>query len=75
MRVTLKNESHIGYYAGCDRSTAAINLWAHDRNRQVGKDGLIRGIGVKTALALEKFHVDVLGNVFPAPLEPRRGLA
>jgi CRISPR-associated endonuclease Csn1 len=75
VRVTLKNEKHLGYYAGCDRSTAAISLWAHDRGQQVGKDGLIRSIGVKTALTIEKFHADVLGNVFPAKPEPRRGLA
>ena len=75
IRVHLKSESHWGYYTGCDRSTAAISLWAHDRNRQVGKDGLIRGIGVKTALKVEKFHVDVLGDIHPAPPEPRHGLA
>lgn len=75
MRVTLKKETPFGYYAGCDRSTGAISLWAHDRNQQIGKDGLIRGIGVKTAVAVEKFHVDVLGNVYPAPKEERRGLA
>lgn len=75
LRVTLNDGVRFGYYAGCDRSTGAIHLWAHDRNQQVGKDGLIRSIGVKTALALEKFHVDVLGNIYPAPPEPRRGLA
>jgi len=74
-RVTLKKDSFVGYYAGCDRSTGAINLWAHDRNQSIGKDGLIRGIGVKTAIAVEKFHVNVLGNIYPAPLETRRGLA
>ncbi len=74
-RITLKNETHLGYYAGCDRNAGAINLWAHDRNQRVGKDGLIRGIGVKTAVAVEKFHVDVLGNIYPAPPEQRRGLA
>lgn len=75
IRVKLKKESPLGYYAGCDRSTGAIHLWTHDRNRQVGKDGLIRGIGAKTALSIEKFHVDVLGHVYPAPAEKRRGLA
>jgi CRISPR-associated endonuclease Csn1 len=75
MRITLKNEHHLGYYAGCDRSTGTVSLWAHDRNQRVGKDGLIRGIGVKTAVAVEKFHVDVLGNIYPAPPEQRRGLA
>lgn len=75
IRVTLKDESHFGYYAGCDRSTGAMSLWSHDRSASVGKEGLIRGIGVKTAQKLEKFEVDVLGNIFPARPEPRRGLA
>ncbi len=75
VKVTLKGEIRSGYYAGCDRSTGLINLWAHDRNRLIGKEGLIRGIGVKTALALDKFNVDVLGNLYPAPKEERRGLA
>ena len=74
LKVTLKDENRSGYYAGCDRFTGLINLWAHDRNKQVGKDGLIRGTGVKTALKLEKFNVDVLGNIYPAK-EERRGLA
>jgi CRISPR-associated endonuclease Csn1 len=75
VQVNLKKESLMGYYAGCDRSTGAINLWAHDRNQKVGKEGLIRGIGVKLAISVAKFHVDSLGNTFPAPPENRRGLA
>ncbi|MDP2141965.1 MAG: type II CRISPR RNA-guided endonuclease Cas9 [Gammaproteobacteria bacterium] len=74
-RVTLKSESILGYYAGCDRSTGAINLWAPDRSEKVGKNGLIRGIGVKTAMNIEKFNVDVLGNIYPAPPDIRRELA
>lgn len=75
VEVVLKDERHLGYYAGCDRSTGAISLWAHDRHSSVGKDGLIRGIGAKTARSIRKFNVDVLGNVYPAAPEPRRGLA
>ena len=75
VRVNLKKESQLGYYSGCDRSTGCINLWAHDRNQQVGKDGLIRSIGVKTALSIEKFHVDVLARIYPAAPETRRDLA
>jgi CRISPR-associated endonuclease Csn1 len=75
LKVTLKKETHFGYFAGCNRSTGAINLWSHDRNLHVGKNGLIESIGVKTAIALEKFHVDVLGNIYFAPQEIRRGLA
>lgn len=76
VRVTQKGKAPIlGYYSSCHRGTGNINLWVHDRNQQIGKEGLIEGIGVKTALALEKFHVDVLGHIYPAPPEPRRGLA
>jgi CRISPR-associated endonuclease Csn1 len=74
-RVTLKDGIRFGYYAGCDRSTGAISLWAHDRSQQAAKDGLIRSIGVKTAITVEKFHVDTLGHIYPAPPETRRGLA
>lgn len=74
VRVTLKKEIYRGYYSGSDRATGAINVWAHDRNLLVGKDGLMR-IGVKTALLVEKLNVDVLGHIYPAPPEVRRGLA
>jgi CRISPR-associated endonuclease Csn1 len=74
--ITQKNKAPIlGYYASCHRGTGNLNLWTHDRNQKIGKDGQVEGIGVKTAVALEKFHVDVLGNIYPAPPEQRRGLA
>lgn len=76
VRVSQKGKTPIlGYYSSCHRGTGNINLWAHDRNTQVGKNGMIEGIGVKTALSIEKFHVDVLGNLYPAPAEKRRDLA
>ncbi|MCF8176736.1 MAG: type II CRISPR RNA-guided endonuclease Cas9 [Burkholderiaceae bacterium] len=76
IRITQKNKAPIlGYYASCHRGTGNLNLWTHDRNQKIGKDGQIEGIGVKTAVALEKFHVDVLGNIYLAPPAPRRGLA
>ncbi|HCI14109.1 MAG: type II CRISPR RNA-guided endonuclease Cas9 [Gallionellales bacterium GWA2_60_142] len=75
LRIKLRNASHLGYYASCNRSTGAINLWSHDRNQQVGKDGMIESIGVKTALNVEKLNIDVLGNRYPAPPEKRRDLA
>lgn len=61
--VRLKGEIREGYYSGLDRATGAINLWLHDRNQSIVKQGLQRGIGIKTALALEKYHVDLLGNL------------
>jgi len=75
VKITLKTGVSLGYYAGCDRSTGSVSLWAHDRNQSVGKDGLIRGIGAKTALAIERFNVDVLGDIYPANQERRHGLA
>ncbi len=75
VRVLFKNDSpKEGYFAGLDRSTGAIHLWSHDRNQSVGKDGLIRSIGIKTALSVEKFHVDMLGNLYPARNETRQPL-
>ncbi|MDR2260393.1 MAG: type II CRISPR RNA-guided endonuclease Cas9 [Azoarcus sp.] len=73
--IETKKETFFGYYDTTDRSTGAISIWEHDRNQAIGKDGLIRSIGVKTALKLEKFDVDVLGNFYPSRPEPRRGLA
>ncbi len=75
IRITLKRESYIGYYASCNRSTGAVNIWAHDRNQNVGKAGMVESIGVKTAFNVEKFNVDVLGNIYPSPPEARRDLA
>lgn len=76
VRIAQKGKSPIfGYYASCHRGTGNVNIWAHDRSASVGKDGMLEGIGVKTALSLEKLHVDTLGNIHPAKPEPRRGLA
>lgn len=75
VRILLKGDQTFdGYFAGLDRSTGAISLWAHDRNQAVGKDGLMRGIGVKTALAVEKFHVDFLGRIYKVHQEELRPL-
>ncbi len=65
----------IAYYASTGRATETISLWAHDRNQVAGKDGQFQSVGIKTALSVEKFNVDVLGNRYPAPPEKRRDLA
>lgn len=76
VRISFKSKpSILGYFASCHRGTGAFNLWAHDRSSQIGKNGAIEGIGVKTAASVEKLHADVLGRIYPAPLEQRRGLA
>lgn len=73
--VQKRGASILGYYAGCDRSDGTINLWAHDRSASVGKGGFLGGIGVKTAAALERYSVDVLGRRFRSPTGGQRGLA
>ncbi len=76
IRVTQKGKAPIlGYYSGCHRGTGNINILIHDRDQNTGKDGQIEGIGVKTAHSIEKFHVDVLGRIYPALPGKRRGLA
>jgi CRISPR-associated endonuclease Csn1 len=75
VRVTLKKGNKFGYYSSCNRATGSIDLWLHDRAKSTGKDGLIQSIGVKMALNFEKFNVDLLGNIYHAPLEQRRDLA
>lgn len=76
VRVAQKGkEPIVGYFGSCHRGTGNINIWLHDRSTAQFKMGAIEGIGVKTALSLQKFNVDVLGRIFPAPPETRRGLA
>ncbi|MGD9661607.1 MAG: type II CRISPR RNA-guided endonuclease Cas9 [Porticoccaceae bacterium] len=79
VRITLKNnEPKEGYYAGLNISTGAMSMWTHDRNQSGGKRAFIEGIGIKTAVNVEKFHVDLLGNLHKVhqetrqPLKPRR---
>lgn len=73
VKVVDKKQTREGYFSGLDRATAAISLWAHDRNKALGKDGLIRSIGIKSALSLEKYHVDLLGNLYKVEAEERKG--
>lgn len=75
VKVTFKQkESKEGYYSGMDRATGAISLWAHDRNQNLGKNGLFRGIGIKAAKSVDKYHVDMLGRLYKAQNEVRKPL-
>ena len=66
--------SREGYYSGLNRATGAIDIWVHDRNSAVVKNGLFEGNGMKTALAVEKFHVDLLGRLHRVQSETRQPL-
>lgn len=81
-KVSLKGKGSIfGYFRGYGGPPNPYNitLAIHDRNKngheRANEKGEIPSIGVKTALSIEKFNVDVLGKLYPAPLEKRRGLA
>lgn len=75
VKVTFKNKTvKEGYFAGLDRATGAVSIRVHDRNKAVGKDGLMRGIGIKTVWLLEKFHVDMLGGLHRVHSEQRKPL-
>jgi CRISPR-associated endonuclease Csn1 len=76
VQISQKNKTPIiGYYSSCHRGTGNLNIWAQDRNKAVGKEGMMEGIGVKTALSIQKFDVDALGKIYPANPETRHGLA
>jgi CRISPR-associated endonuclease Csn1 len=70
--IRLKNEVREGYYAGIDRATGSIDLWLHDRNQTQGKKGKLESNGIKTALAVEKYHVDLLGGLHRVHHEERQ---
>lgn len=78
VKVTQKGKPTIeGYFSAVSRSTGAMDIWVHDRDRKIGrkgKEGLIEGIGIKTALSVEKFHVDLLGRLYPVRQETRQPL-
>ena len=81
-KITLKGKGSIlGYFRGYGGPPNPYNitLAIHDRNKngheRANEKGEIPSIGVKTALSVEKFNVDVLGNIYPAGQEKRRGLA
>ncbi|MRR49875.1 MAG: type II CRISPR RNA-guided endonuclease Cas9 [Rhodocyclaceae bacterium] len=71
VKICLGNVAHDGYFVMYE-SDGRLTLRAHDQPKP-DKAYFRKGIG--GASRIEKFHVDVLGNIYPAPLEPRRGLA
>jgi CRISPR-associated endonuclease Csn1 len=81
-KVTLRGKGSIlGYFRGYGGPPNPYNitLAIHDRNKnghdRANDKGEIPSIGVKTALSIEKFNVDILGKLYPAQPEKRRGLA
>lgn len=55
------------YYQSTGISNASICVKTHDRCYS------IPSLGVKTLLNIEKYYVDILGNIYKAPKEERKG--
>lgn len=64
----IMNNEILCYYNSCCIATAAIGLLTHDRCY------MLSGLGVKTLLSIEKYYVDIMGNVYRAPHEERKKL-
>lgn len=71
LQVTFEDAQFKGYFVMYE-SDGRLTLRAHDQPKP-DKDYFRRS--VTNATCIEKFHVDVLGNLYPAPPEVRRGLA
>ena len=66
---------HDRYVMGEGTTSQRVHTKTPDKPIPNDKRGLIEGIGVKTAVSIDKYHVDVLGHVYPAATEQRRGMA
>ncbi|MGN0517681.1 MAG: type II CRISPR RNA-guided endonuclease Cas9 [Acutalibacteraceae bacterium] len=60
-------QESFAYYKGTDIATAAITMINHDNSYKA------RSIGVKSLLSIEKYQVDVLGNISKVNKEKRMG--
>lgn len=71
VRITSQDQKAIeGYYNTLDINNGRMTLYPHDKR---GKDQKIR-VGFLNALTVQKFHVDLLGRLYPARPETRQPL-
>lgn len=80
VRLETRDKIYFGYFAGLGVATATITIKSHDNNAAInnGKNwqGSWTSLGLKTGIiSFEKYQVDVLGRIYPAKDEVRRGLA
>ena len=72
IEVITKKARMFGYFASCHRGTGNINIRIHDLDHKIGKNGILEGIGVKTALSFQKYQIDELGKeIRPCCLKKR----
>ncbi|STZ75509.1 type II CRISPR RNA-guided endonuclease Cas9 [Bergeriella denitrificans] len=62
VEVITKKGRIFGYFASCHRGTGNINIRIHDLDSKIGKNGMLEGVGVKTALSFQKYQIDPLGK-------------
>src|SRR5690606_27394024 len=74
LKLVLKERTIEGYFSELNRANGSISIWAHDRDRRKGSNGLYGSIGIKTALSAEKYHIDLLGKLYKAGPEQRQPL-
>lgn len=67
--VDFQDGRKLGYYSGVDRGNGNLKLFPVDHRTELQR------FGIQSARSVTRYHVDVLGNIHPAPPEVRRGLA
>lgn len=72
VKITLGSIVHEGYFVMYEKDGTRITLRAHDQSMP---DRKYFRKAVTNAKLMRKFHIDLLGNIYPAPPEQRRGLA
>lgn len=71
VRVVAKDEDFTGYYRGTHRGTGALKLTPPNNNT----DEHLRSFGARNLVAMEKYHVGVLGDIHRVTGERRVGVA
>jgi CRISPR-associated endonuclease Csn1 len=69
--LTIDGEALFGYFSGININDCGLKYFPHDHKSVES----LRKKGVSSAKDFRKYDVDVLGNIYPAPPEKRRGLA
>ncbi len=64
---SIQNKEFLMYYNKTGITTASITASVHDNCYKIDS------LGVKTLLNIEKYYVDIIGNIYKAPKEERKG--
>ncbi len=74
IEVEFKRKPKIGgYYHGINRRNGQMTIRTHHRDRTINEEGGIF-TGIKTALSVCKYHIDILGRRWRATTETRQPL-